>query len=395
MSAVVNNNEAPKEPGMNKVLLIVAMLLMCFGVAVVYTASIPRAVANGFAAEHYLLGHLAKVSLGLVLMLFFGRVWDYAHWRVFGRLLFFASAIATLATLMTSKVNGANRGIFGLQPSEFLKLGVIIYVSWKLAQAGDNIKTVACSVVQPGIPFLITVVLLAKQPNYSMMILISFVLICVMLSAGVNLKYMGIGALAAIPVVIVLLVRSEHSRARLMSFFGLGGTMEASNWQGEHALQALGNGGFTGTGFGMGVQKLGYLPEAHKDVVYAVIGEEFGLMGTMLVLILFAVLFAQGFKIAKESSTRFGKYLALGLTLSLFANFAIHLGVCVGLLPMTGQPLPFFSYGGTNLIYTSIAIGILLNISRPKSGRKIKEPMTSGVSMESSAYRNYDMTRSG
>ncbi len=379
---------------MNKLLLIVVLLLVCFGVAVVYTASAPYAVAHGRSSEFYMISHALKAFGGVVLMLFIGRFVDYGHWKWAGRVVFILFAVLTIAALIKGgSVKGANRWIFGIQPSEFMKLGLIIWISAKLSEAGDNIKSVACSIVQPAIPFGVTVILLALQPNLSMMLMVTMVVVCIMLVAGCNMKYMGYAALLAIPAALVKILTSAHSRARVMAFFAEEGEMAASNYQGDHALQALGNGGWFGTGFGQGVQKLGYLPEAHKDVVYAVIGEEFGFVGTLFVLILFTLLFAQGFKIAQNSSTRFGKYLATGLTVSLFFNFLVHVGVCVSLFPTTGQPLPFFSFGGTNLIYSSVVIGILLNISRPTSGRKIKEPFASRTALESSVFRNFEFTR--
>ena len=382
--------------GMNKPLLLVALLLICFGVAVVYTASAPFALNKGLPAEHYMLAHLPKAVGGLLLMLFFARVLDYANWVWLGRVAFGVGVVLTIAALVTGTgVKGANRWIMGIQPSEVMKLGMLICICGKLSQAGDNIKTISCSLIQPGIFFGITAVLLALQPNYSMMLMITAIVVCVMISAGANLKYLGMAGLVAIPVAAIKLLTSEHSKKRIMAFLAEEGEMTASNWQGDHALQALGNGGWFGTGFGMGVQKLGYLPEAHKDVVYAVIGEEFGLMGTLTILILFAILFAQGFNIARNSSTRFGKYLALALTLSLFFNFLVHICVCVGLIPTTGQPLPFLSFGGTNLIYSCVVIGILLNISRPTSGKRIKEPYMSGDSLSSSVFRSFEFTRSG
>ena len=380
--------------GMNKLLLVVALLLICIGVPIIYTASAHFAVSQGFPAEHYLQKHLVKVVFGLILMLVFARYVDYGYWQWLGRIAFVVGAILTITALVAGHgVKGANRWIFGIQPSEIMKLGMLVCICAKLSQAGDNIKTVACTLVQPGIFFGSAALLIALQPNYSMIVMLSFVVMCVMVTAGVNLKYlaMTIGAMA--PLGLLMLLVTGHSSKRIHAFFADEGEMVASNWQGEHALEALGNGGFTGTGFGMGVQKLGYLPEAHKDVIYAVIGEEFGFVGTMFVLSLFAILFAQGFKIARNSSTRFGKYLALALTLSLFFNFVVHVCVCVGLFPMTGQPLPFLSFGGTNLLYSCVVIGILLNISRPASGKKINEPYMSGASLESSVFRNFEFTR--
>lgn len=382
--------------GMNKLLLAVVLALVCFGIAVVYSASAPYAIGKGLSAEFFMMKQLPKAILGLGIILVLGRFIDYGHWKWLGRLTFIIFFILSVAALIKGgNVKGANRWIFGIQPSEFMKLGLIIWVSAKLSEAGDNIKSVACSLIQPGIPFGMCALILILQPNLSMLTMVTALTACLLLFAGANVKYLGYAAAAAAPVGLTIMMLKPHSRARIMAFFADEGEMVASNWQGDHALQALGNGGWFGTGFGQGVQKLGYLPEAHKDVVYAVIGEEFGFLGTFVLLILFAVLFAQGFKIARNSSTRFGKYLALGLTLSLFFNFLVHVCVCVGLFPMTGQPLPFFSFGGTNLLYTSAAIGILLNISRPTSGRKIKEPYTSGSSLGSDAYRTFGFTRSG
>ncbi|SHK24683.1 putative peptidoglycan glycosyltransferase FtsW [Fibrobacter sp. UWH4] len=382
--------------GMNKLLLIAALLLICIGVPIIYTASSHFAVAKGLPAEFYLQKHLVKVVGGLVLMFICARFVDYGHWSWLGRITFVIGVVLTIAALVKGgAVKGANRWIFGIQPSEIMKLGMLICICWKFSQAGDNIKSVACTLVQPGIFFGITALLLILQPNYSMIVMLSFVVGCVMITAGVNLKYlaMTVGALA--PLGLIMLLVTGHSSKRIHAFFADEGEMVASNWQGDHALQALGNGGFTGTGFGMGVQKLGYLPEAHKDVIYAVAGEEFGFVGTFVLLALYAILFAQGFKIARQSSTRFGKYLAVAFTYSLFFNFLVHVCVCVGLFPMTGQPLPFITFGGTNLIYSCVVVGILLNISRPNTGKMIKEPYMSGASLESSAYRNVDFTRSG
>ena len=316
--------------GMNKLLLVVVLLLICLGVPIVYTASAHFAVSHGLPAEYYLQKHLMKAVLGLVLMLGLARFLDYGHWIWLGRIAFLVGVILTIAALVSGHgVKGANRWIMGIQPSEIMKLGMLICICGKLSQAGDNIKSVACTLVQPGIFFGITALLLILQPNYSMLLMLSVTVICVLLTAGVNYKYLAITIASAIPPGIIMLLKTGHSSKRLQAFTAAEGEMVASNWQGEHALLALGNGGFSGTGFGLGVQKLGYLPEVHKDVIYAVAGEEFGFMGTFFLLALYALLFAQGFKIARQSSTRFGKYLAVALTFSLFFNFLVHVCVCV------------------------------------------------------------------
>ena len=380
--------------GMNKVLLVVTLLLICFGVAEVYTASGPFAVAKGHTAEFYMIKHCEKVLLALFFMFLFSFL-DYRHWRWLGRVACVGGVVLTIAALVSSNgVKGANRWILVIQPSEIMKLGMFVLLCEKLSLAGENIKSLKCTLIQPAVPVGITAILLLLQPNLSMMGIILIIVACVMLVAGVNYKYMGYAVAVAIPAIIIAFLSKEHSRARIMAFFAEEGEMTASNYQVEHSLQALGNGGLFGTGFGQGVLKWGYLPEAHKDVVYAVIGEELGVVGTFAVLILFTLLIAQGFKISQNASTRFGKYLALALTLSIFMNFAIHVCVSIDLGPTTGQPLPFISFGGTNLIYSAVAVGILLNISRPNSGRPIKEPYARSSSLDSSMFRNVEVTRS-
>jgi cell division protein FtsW len=148
----------------------------------------------------------------------------------------------------------------------------------------------------------------------------------------------------------------------------------------RHSLIALGNGGITGTGIGQGTQKLGYVPESYKDAAFSILGEELGFIGAFLMLSLFAFLAYRGFAIARSSSTRFGKYLAVALTSSICLNMIFHVCVCTGLFPTTGQPLPFISFGGTSLVTTLISVGILLNISKSDTGQRIQEiPINSTI----------------
>ena len=386
--------------GMNKLLLFVALILMCFGIVVIYSVSAYGAASKNLSAEYYLQKHLIHVVIAVVALAVFSKI-DYALWKVSARFVFGIGMILTMATVIKgwlhpeAAIKGANRWIMGIQPSEILKLGFIAWVCSKLSNAGDEIKTPKCSLIQPGIPLAVSAILLALQPNFSMLIMFCALLLVMLLIAGANYKYIGISVLASSPVGLLVLLSSAHSRSRIMAFFSPDGAMQASQHQGKQALAALGNGGIFGTGIGMGEQKLGYLPEAYKDVIYAAVGEEFGFVGTFAVLLAFAILFSQGYNIARNSSTRFGKYMAVALTTSLFMNFVIHVCVCVGLIPTTGQPLPFISYGGTNLIFSAAFIGILLNISRSTTGKSIREPyMSSSMTFETGRFMNFGTRRS-
>ena len=380
--------------GMNKLLLIVTLVLMCAGIAVIYSASVSVAAQNNVPPEVYLKDHVTKVIGSVVILVLFSRI-DYALWKVSARLIFVVGAVLTLAAIVWGvKVNGASRWIFGIQPSEILKFAFIAWVCSKLSDAGDEIKTLKCSIIQPGIPMLISAILLALQPNFSMLIMFCVLLLVLLLVSGANYKYVGLSVLVSIPMGFLAMLCTSHTRARILGFLSDEGTMKNAQYQVDHALAALGNGGIFGTGIGMGEQKLGFLPEGHKDVIYAVIGEEFGFVGTFFVLIAFAILFSQGYNIAKSSLTRFGRYMAVALTTSRFMNFVIHVCVCVRLIPATGQPLPFISYGGTNLLMSAAFIGILLNISRPTTGKSIREPyMSSPVSFDMGRLSNFGARR--
>ena len=381
--------------GMNKLLMFVTLMLVCFGCVVVYSASAPVALSKNLPAEHYLLAHLSKVLASVVIIGVFYKI-DYALWKVMSRVIFGVGAVLTLAAIVSGgEVKGASRWIFGIQPSEIMKFGFITWVCAKLSDAGDEIKSLKCSIIQPAVPLGIAAILLLCQPNYSMLIMFCTLLLVLLFIAGANYKYVGLSVLVSVPLGIIAMLLKSHTRMRILAFFSDEGAMKNSQYQVDHALEALGNGGVFGRGVGMGEQKLGYLPEAYKDVVYASIGEEFGFIGTFAVLIAFAILFSQGYNIARSSTTRFGRYMAVALTTSLFMNFVIHVCVCVRLIPATGQPLPFLSFGGTNLLLSAAFIGILLNISRPTSGKSIREPyMSSTLSFDTGRFMNFRTRRS-
>ena len=379
--------------GVNKLLLLSTLVLMCVGCAVVYTASTTHAIKLGLTPEHYLKAHCMKVVVALVAMFLAAKV-DYSIWKKGARVIFGIGCVLTIAAIVAGgDVKGASRWIWGIQPSEILKLGLIAMVCTKLSEAGFEIKTLKCSLIQPGVPFMISALLLALHPNFSMLILFAGITVTVLIVAGARAKYLlpALGGSALVGV-IVLLIKS-HTSKRIAAFLDPTANQNSA-MQGERALEALGNGGFFGTGFGMGMQKLGYLPEAHKDVVYAVLGEEAGFIGTSSILLLFGCLFSQGFEIARNSSTRFGKYMAVALTISLFLNFLVHVSVSTGLFPTTGQPLPFLSFGGTNLIFSALFVGILLNISKAGTGKKIVEPyMSSTDNTAAHAFSDFEIAR--
>ena len=393
--------------GVNKLLLLSTMLLIVFGIFVVYTATSPRAILLGKSPEFYLIPHCTKVLVCLAAMFFGARV-DYSIWKKGARVVFIVGSVLTFAAIVKgwvdgATVKGANRWIFGIQPSEIMKLGFILMIATKLSDAGTEIKSITCSLKQPAVPLLIVTVLLVLQPNYSMLIMFCGIMLSMLFVAGARLKYVaegfgvygGVGAIGiAIKSIKTMFSDDSHFHVaeRLGAFFN---PAEHKNGveQGERALEALGNGGFFGVGIGNGSVKYGYLPEAHKDVVYSVIGEEFGFIGTAAVLAAFAIIFYQGFEIARNCPTRFGKCLSVALTISLFLNFIVHVCVSTGLIPTTGQPLPFLSFGGTNLIISGLFIGILLNISKAGTGKRIDEAYSGSERSNVYTFGGFDIAR--
>ena len=305
----MSNNQSV---GVNKLLLVSTILLILFGVAVVYTASAPAAIKKNGDPEFYLKAHCSKVLIAFVAMFVASRV-DYSIWKKAARPVFIVGCALTLAAVLFGPtINGANRWIWGIQPSEILKFGFILMVATKLSDAGTEIKSLKCSIIQPGIPFLIAAILLALQPNFSMVGMFGGIFTIMLLVAGANFKHMlksyGIAAGAGTVVVMLKeLVKAisgskdkpiyQHVKDRFDAFFSSGDPamqtelVKKKMYQTQQSLEALGNGGILGTGVGNSAHKLGYLPEAHKDVVYSVVGEEFGVVGTLAVLAAFSILF--------------------------------------------------------------------------------------------------------
>ena len=390
--------------GVNKLLMLSTMLLIVFGIFVVYTATSPRAVLDGRSPEYYLVQHCTKVVACLVAMFFGARV-DYSIWKKGSRVIFFLGCALTFAAIAKgwlhpeTAIKGANRWILGIQPSEIMKFGFILMIATKVSDAGADIKSIRCSLKQPAVPLVIVSALLVLQPNYSMLIMFCGIMLSMLFVAGARLKYVAAGfGVYGLVGIIGLLVKSAVSEKGFHVANRIGAFLNPDEHkngveQVERSLEALGNGGFFGAGVGNGSVKFGYLPEAHKDVVYSVIGEEFGFLGTAAVLGVFAVIFYQGFEIARNCPTRFGKCLSVALTISLFLNFIVHVCVSTGLGPTTGQPLPFLSFGGTNLIISGLFIRILLNISKAGTGKKIDEAYSGGDRTNVYTFGGFDIAR--
>jgi cell division protein FtsW len=249
------------------------------------------------------------------------------------------------------------------------KMVLIIYMSKMISKnekelENGSFESLFSIMVVP----LSVVALIILQPNFSTAAIVCSIIGTMLFVGGVRLRYFLVVVAAAIPAAIIMVLKAPYRLARLKAFLSPDQYL-TSSYQANQSLIGLGSGGITGVGLGESSQKLLYLPEPFNDFIFSIFGEEFGFIGVVVVFVLFAVLITRGFIIAHKAPDRIGFHLAVGITVMFAYYFFIHSGVVSVLFPTTGIPLPFVSYGGSNLLFSMIAMGILLNISA-QSGRK-------------------------
>jgi len=265
------------------------------------------------------------------------------------------------------QVNGAQRwlgaGLLQFQPSEFAKVAVVLYGAHLLAKEPKRVRTLG------GLgPYLLVVglslLLIAREPDLGTAMVLAFAVCCVLFLAGVRPRTLAPVGLAIAVVGIGMIATHPYQEARLTGFLNPGTDTSGAGFQAKQATIAVGSGGVFGVGLGESVQKASYLPEAHTDMVAAVIGEELGLAGMFMLFGLFGMFGYAGLRAAHRARDRFSKLLAAGLTSLIMAQAALNLFAVLGLAPLTGVPLPFVSYGGTSLVLTLAAAGLILNVAR-------------------------------
>jgi cell division protein FtsW len=341
---------------------------MGVGVVAIYTSSSQFAIARGYSEYVYVKSHISKLIMG-VMALCVGMVLPRKIWEVLSIPLFFFSLLLTIMLFFgdADAINGAKRWvrIFGVQfqPSELIKISLILFLSQRLSASQDQLDHIWHGMIKLVAGVIIVVVLLMLQPNYSMVLIISMISVGMMIAGGVRMKHLALAAAASLPFLVFLAFSSAYRLKRILAFLSPDEHTNSS-YQQLQSLISLGNGGITGTGLGEGTQRLGFLPMPFTDTIFAIFGEETGFIGTTLVIGLYMVLTWRGLVVAMNATSVFARLVATGITLSVFANAFLHIGVCVKALPATGQPLPLISLGGTSLIMTLFALGILLNISQ-------------------------------
>ena len=343
-------------------LLLVVVGLLLFSLALVYSASAAVGVWKFGSSQYFLERHAVRVGLSIVLLLVCAWV-DYRHWRrLSGLLLWIGIGLLLLVLVLGEPVKGAARwlqiGPLRLQPSEYIKFALLLHMARLLAQ--EPAARRPPSAKRPLLWLLLCCALIAAQPNASVAVLLALVGMLLLLSGGVRWTTLSGVALLCVLALGVYLVAAPYRMARLASFF----EGETLPYQARQALLAFGHGGILGVGPGQSVQRELFLPEAYGDFVFAIVGEEYGIVGTTVVILAFAVLLWRGMRVAQRAPDAFGFLLALGITATFGLYAVVHMAVTTGLLPVTGIPLPFVSYGGSSIFFSAAAAGVLLNIGR-------------------------------
>ena len=347
--------------------------LALFGVVMVYSASAVIAQKENGNQFHYVLKQGVWVAIGFFVMLL-AMQFNYQQLKnrriVYG--LLFLCTLGLLGVFAFSPINGAHRWLkfpgFSMQPSEISKLALIIFLAYFLekraGEEGDFWRTfVPCGLVTGSLAALIVL-----EPDFGTAMMLAVIFIVVVYTAGARLVHLGMAAAPALVIAAGLLIFVPWRLKRLVTFLDPWADQQGAGFQVVQSLIAIGSGGIDGLGFAEGKQKMLFLPFAHSDFIFAVVGEELGLVGALAIVAVFALFLWRGIRTALLAPDRFGMLLSMGIVTGIVAQALFNISVVLSLVPTKGIPLPFISYGGSSLVPTLAAVGILLNVSQHASG---------------------------
>ncbi len=347
--------------------------LALFGVVMVYSASAVTAERETGSQFHYVIKQSIWTVIGLAVMFTVMQI-NYKHWKnryfVYGLLLI--TTLLLMSVFAFASVNGAHRWIklryFSIQPSELAKVSLVIFLAYFLERrAGEEgqfwTTFMPCALVTALLAGLVVI-----EPDLGTALMLGVVFVVIVYIAGARLKHLAIGAVPAVVALSGLLIFVPFRLRRLVTFLDPWADPQGSGFQVVQSLIAVGSGGPNGLGFAQGKQKMLFLPFAHSDFIFAVIGEELGLVGALAVIAVFALFLWRGIRTSLLAPDRFGMLLSLGLVIGIVTQALFNMSVVLSLVPTKGIPLPFISYGGSSLVPTLAAVGILLNISQQGVG---------------------------
>jgi cell division protein FtsW len=349
---------------------------MAAGAVMVYSASSAESLLGGSGdPAFYLKRYLIVGVLGLAVMYGCSRM-DLRALKVITPLLLLVGFVLTAALHIPGlgvEVNGATRwiGVAGLQfqPSELLKLGVVLYAVQTLAARPSSLRTLGGLVKPLGLVVAAACLLLMVQPDLGTAMVVAFAVGALLIAAGAKIRHLALIVVVAAGLILLLILVEPYRRERLFAFIDPWADPEGSGFQIVQSMIAIGSGGLFGVGLGESVQKIFYLPEAHTDMILAIVGEEVGVLGIMALVALYGMIAYAGLRAAKAARDRYSALLAAGITSLILVQASLNLFAVMGLAPLTGVPLPFMSYGLTNLVVLLAGMGLLLNVA---SGRRMQ-----------------------
>lgn len=344
-------------------LIYIIMIIIVIGITMLYSASSTIAYNKFNEYTFFLNKHIIRLLLGITAFIIMYNV-DFKILKKHSKLILILSWFIVLSAYYFSSGRTTSRfliiaGQNLFTTSDLAKISLIIFTANFIENNKKEINNISI-ILKEFLPYtIISLLLILFQPDLSTTIAISLIILTMLLIAGLKITYLLPCLILSSLGIAYKILYTPYQIKRLMSwFFG------QINWQLENSLQALGNGGLIGTGFGNSIIKDGFMPEVHTDFILPIIGEEFGFMGILIIFILFLGIYHYGVRICKNSPDIFSSMLALGITINILYYFLINAAYVVGLLPTTGLPIPFISYGGSHTLFSLISFGILMNISQ-------------------------------
>jgi cell division protein FtsW len=367
--------------GLDIPFVLIIFVLLAIGITMMFSASYPVAFYEIGDSYYYLKRQLIFALIGLVIMIAVSFV-DYHNYHRFAAVILGISYFALMLVLvLPSQAGGVHRwigvGMFGIQASEISKFAIILFMAHWGSRYYDRMGTIKFGVLPGAAVFISTAFLLLLEPHYSCIVICALLTVLMMYVSGIKIKWLAIGA-AVLAVIIVLLWITGALTYAMERMDGWGQALNPdldrdmwnSTWQTRNSLYAIGSGGLFGLGLGQSRQKYLYLPEPQNDFIFAIVCEELGLVGAVIILLIFALLVWRGVIISLRARDRFGKLLGIGLISHIGLQVILNILVITDWLPNTGISLPFFSYGGSSLLTLMFEMGVILSVSRTSNIEK-------------------------
>jgi cell division protein FtsW len=359
--------------------LIIVVVLTAIGASLVASSSSYFSATHTRSADPYFLlrKHIERILIAFIVMVVAMRI-DYRLYRRIAPAVLGVAVVTLVGLFVFGHVIRGAQSSYAIksigvtvQPSEFARIALVLALAYWISRVGNRIEDLVRGYLPALAAVLVVAGLIAAQHDLGTATATMIIGFLMLFLGGAKVKHLSITAAAILCTVAVRVATTPYLLKRFIGFFNPGEHLSGINWQVYQSLISLGSGGVFGRGFGASRQKLAWLPDSHTDFVFSILGEETGLIGTLMVSLLFLLLVARALKISTRSSDRFGEFLVTGVACSIFVYAALNMFVAAGLVPVTGLPLPFMSYGGSALVMNMFSVGVLLNVSKKNSARGV------------------------